>query len=412
MLFFSKFKVFIFFLKNNRLFVTIILLILLRLGNLIPLNGIDHLALKQFYTQDKNTLVNFLNYYNVIDAPLLTPFSLGLTPYINASILFDFLTVIIPSLEKNQFENGDLGKKKLFVYKKFLAFFFSFIQASYLISTLYLYIYDTKWQNLCLLVWILMLGSLITIWCVNLIDEKGLGNGTSLVIFSNIIISFMQNLNISYNYTNLVEIFLVSLFTFLIFLLQQKTYIIDVISARQLSIRETKNDFFSEKTNIDSILFNNGLLIKLNQAGIFPIIVVTNIFPFLNYFFNLPSSNIISKIIYYFLIMIFNYIYTVFFWNPKKITDELRKNSVSILNITPGTTTLSYLERVVYFTSILGGIYLCLLSISFEMTKLFITTSLFQTINISSLLILIGIAIDLQKKLKIININAKYKNKI
>jgi preprotein translocase subunit SecY len=416
--FFFKVKnIFYFFKENiNKLIITLFLLIILRLGNLIPLSGIDHLELKKLLNQDQNTIsnfINFINYYNVTNAPLVTPFSLGLGPYINASIIFDFLTILIPFLEKIQLEEGNNGKRKLLVYKKFLAFFFSIIQSIYLINTLQSAIYEITWQNNLSIIWILTVGSLITIWSANLIDEKGLGNGTSLIIFSSVIISLIQNLkkiHISFNSNTFIEIFFLFLFSYFIFLLQQKTYIIDVVSARQLSITQIKNDFFFSKKKSFLISSKNGLLIKLNQAGIFPIIIATNVFSILSYFFNLSPSSFISKILYYFLIIIFNYLYTIFFWNPKKITDELKKNSVSLLNVNPGLITLSYLKRIVYFTSILGGIYLSLLSISYELTKFLIHDSVFENISISSLLILINIAGDFQKKIKIITINTKYKN--
>jgi preprotein translocase subunit SecY len=105
------------------------------------------------------------------------------------------------------------------------------------------------------------------------------------------------------------------------------------------------------------------------------------------------------------LIIGFNYFYTTIFWDPEKISEQLRKASVSIVNITPGKETISYLENVVKSTSILGGIFLCAILISYDISKSLINGALLNQLNISSLIILVGVSFEIQK-----NVKSLYKN--
>ncbi len=103
---------------------------------------------------------------------------------------------------------------------------------------------------------------------------------------------------------------------------------------------------------------------------------------------------------YYIFIISFNYFYTIVFWDPEKISEQLRKASVSIINITPGKETISYLENVVKSTSIIGGIFLCLILFFYDFIKKYFFNSLLSQINISSLIILVGVSYELQKNLR------------
>jgi preprotein translocase subunit SecY len=117
-----------------------------------------------------------------------------------------------------------------------------------------------------------------------------------------------------------------------------------------------------------------------------------------------PSKVLINGI-YYLLIIGFNYFYTIVFWDPEKISEQLRKASVSIVNVTPGRETISYLENVVRSTSIIGGIFLCVILLIYDSFKQVINGALLNQINISSLIILVGVAYEIQKTLR-----ALYKN--
>lgn len=393
---------------TKKIFLTLFILLIYRFCNTIPLAGIDQEALKTTYLQldNNNSIMQIINMYSGGGGiTLLSPFSLGIIPFINASIFIDLLTAILPSLEKLQTEEGELGRRKILFYKKVLTLIFSIAQSIFLIFYLKSYIYNTTFFNFAILIIQLSCGALLLVWLSNIIDNKGIGNGTSIIIFTNIIIAFLnKNFFLTQKITNTVflEISLLLLLMLLICISQTARITIDVVSARQLAFLENfGGNNFTEKMSKSFQVKENGLSIRFNQAGIFPIIIASNIIPFLSYFsqlfFNKSTSNIFSTFMYYLLIIGFNYFYTIVFWDPEKISEQLRKASVSVLNVTPGQETISYLENVVRSTSILGGIFLCFILFSFDFLKQFINGVFLNQINISSLIILVGVAYEVQR---------------
>jgi preprotein translocase subunit SecY len=414
---FSKKNFLNIFNQNNptkKILLTLVILFIFRFGNTIPLSGIDQDALKKSFLQleNKNAIMQIINMYSGGGGnTLLSPFSLGIIPFINASILVDLLTAILPSLEKLQSEEGEAGRKKLTFYKKVLTFIFSIIQSILLIIYLKSYFYNTDLFNLSIIVLELVTSTMLTVWLSTLIDNQGIGNGTSIIIFTNIVITLISknllNFNI-FDQTFLIEIFFILALLLLICISQTARINIDVVSARQLAFLENnQQETIKKRLNPNLQNEENGLSIRLNQAGIFPIIIASNLIPFLAFFTNSLSTNFkfINDIIYYLLIIGFNYFYTTIFWDPEKISEQLRKASVSIVNITPGKETISYLENVVKSTSILGGIFLCAILISYDISKSLINGALLNQLNISSLIILVGVSFEIQK-----NVKSLYKN--
>ena len=177
----------------NKVLLTFFILAIYRLGNGIPLYGIDQEALKRSLLQieNKNAIMQIMNMYSGSGVNNLTPFSLGIIPFINASILLDLLVALFPALEKLQSEEGEFGRRKIMFYKKIVTLIFAAFQSGLLIFYLQPYFYITGIFNLALIGLQLVTGSLFVVWLSNLIDKKGLGNGTSLIIFANIIIGLL-----------------------------------------------------------------------------------------------------------------------------------------------------------------------------------------------------------------------------
>lgn len=404
---------------TEKILLTLFLLFLFKFGSAIPLSGIDQEALKKSFLQldNRNAIMQIINMYSGGGGnALITPFSLGIIPFINASILIDLLTALFPPLEKLQSEEGEAGRRKLTFYKKILTLIFSIVQSLFLVSYIQSFFYDTSFFNLGVTILELVTGAMSIIWLSNMIDNKGIGNGTSLIIFTNIIVTVISKnpfLVATTNQSVFLEIFFLLVFMLLICISQMARININVISARQLAFLENlDNNIRAEKTS--SSIKENGLSIRLNQAGIFPIIIASNLIPFVSYLTNIVFGNLntfpnqlklIDTLIYYILIIGFNYFYTIVFWDPEKISEQLRKASVSVVNITPGQETISYLEKVVQSSSILGGIFLCLILFSYEFIKQLLNSYLLNQINISSLIILVGVAYEIQR-----SVRSLYKN--
>lgn len=398
---------------NKKIILTLLIVFLFRFGNTIPLAGIDQEALKKtfFESDTRNAIMQIINMYSGGGGnTLLSPFSLGIIPFINASILIDLLTALFPALEKLQSEEGEAGRRKLLFYKKGLTLIFSIIQTIFLILYLKPYFYSSDIIIFGTIGLELVTGAMLIVWLSNIIDNKGIGNGTSIIIFTNIIVTLVsKNL---FTDSFLSPLFLLQI-VFLLFLMilicisQTARINIDVVSARQLAYLENieKNNV-NEKFSKPMQMKDNGLSIRLNQAGIFPIIIASNLLPFFSYFTNgFFNSSILSNSIYYILIIGFNYFYTIVFWDPEKISEQLRKASVSLVNVTPGKETVSYLENVVRSSSIIGGIFLCVILFLYDFVKQFINGPLLNQINISSLIILVGVAYEVQR-----TIRSLYKN--
>ena len=401
---------------TNKVLLTLFILLLFRFGNTIPLSGIDQEALKKSFLQleSRNSIMQIINMYSGGGGTtLLSPFSLGIIPFINASILVDLLTALFPALEKLQSEEGEAGRRKLSFYKKVLTLVFSIVQSGFLIFYLKSYFYNTELLNLALISSELVAGSMLIVWLSNIIDNKGIGNGTSMIIFTNIVVTLIsKNLLINQKFDSvfLIEILFLLFLMILICVSQTARINIDVVSARQLAFLENieKNNINQKTTlNFQAKENNNGLSIRLNQAGIFPIIIASNLIPFISYFVQSIGGElkIINNLIYYLLIIGFNYFYTIVFWDPEKIAEQLRKASVSVVNVTPGRETISYLENVVRSTSVIGGISLCIILFLYDFFKQIINGSLLNQINISSLIILVGVAYEIQK-----TVRSLYKN--
>ena len=388
----------------QKLFLSLFLLFLFRLGNTIPLSGIDQEDLKKAL-DNRNSLMQVINMYSSGGSTLLTPFSLGIIPFINASIIFDLCTALFPFLEKLQSEGGELGRKKLLFYKKLLTLLLSVIQAGFLVFYLKSYFFNTELSNLLFTGFQLVTGSMMVVWITEILDKKGIGSGTSLIIFTNIVISLLSKISIAKNSFDLLFFFEVLFFIILIVLIclsQTARANIQVVSARQLVFLqnlEKEKKKSPSKLNQSFNLKNNTLTIKFNQAGIFPIIIASNLMGFFPSEL-IKSNSILYTLTYYFLIIGFNYFYTVVFWDPEKISEQLRKASVSILNVSPGKETFTYLENLVKSTSLVGGLFLCMILFFYDCIKQIVHGYFLDKLNVSSLIILVGVAYEIQKNLR------------
>lgn len=396
---------------TQKILITLGALLLYQWGTVIPLSGIDQIALKKSLLEidPRNTLLQLLTMYSDGGSTVLSPFSLGIIPYINASIIIDFLTASVPFLEKLQSEEGETGRKKLGFYKKLLTFVFAIIQAGFSLRYLESYLYQNQVFDISLLLMQIVSGSMIIIWLCNLIDKKGTGSGTSLIIVANILGAFFRR---SFSFEDLIGSsqtildggFLL-IFMILICISQTARITIPLVSARQLAFLETLEKTTLNNKLEETILPNeNGLSIRLNQAGVFPIIIVSSIVPFLAPLIGVNNiqNTITFSFLYYLLIIGFNYLYTVVFWDPEKISEQLRKASVSIVNISPGKETINYLEKVVQATSILGGVLLSLIVFLYEQAKGFHQGGLLSQLNVTSLIIVLGVACEFQKTVRLL----------
>ena len=393
-------------------------LIFIRLGTFLPVPGIDHGYLS-FYIQQHSLTRSLVSTFSGNDTFVIGLFTLNIFPYINASILMQLLVTVFPNLAKLQKERSSESRRTINKLTRLITLIWALIQsvgiAFYLKRALF------NWTPLLafeIIIW-LITGSMIVLWLSELITEHGLGNGASLLIYTNIV-SSLPNLGkklVSENSESLdLESWLIIgilFFTaiFGIVLLQEGARIIPLISSKQLS--QTFSTF-------SALPENNYIPLRFNQAGVMPIILTTAVLVIPNYFSNLgllpvltlpsilQSSKIIYWISYFTLILIFSSFYSTIVLNPKDVSDELQKMAVSIPGIRPGIETTFYLKQVMKRVTLLGAFMLAILATLPNIIEAILPVSSFNGLGTTSLLILVGVVLDLSREMRSIFLSNIY----
>lgn len=404
---------------KERIILTFCLLILSRLGTFIPVPGVDHDA---FYESiSNNPIVSFLNIFSGGGFASIGLFALGIVPYINASIIMQLGTTSIPTLEKLQKEEGEMGRQKITQFTRILALLWGLLQSVGISFWVRPYVFNWNLEFVVSMTLALTTGSMIIMWLSEQITEKGIGNGPSLLIFVNIISGLpkllQQKPSSSMSNNPLLELFLL-IFIFLtmiigIIFVQEGSRRIPIISAKQLSQGQTQS-----KTSY--------LPLKLNQGGVMPIIFASavlvlpsylsqltgnpSILNLLNLFSPSGNSKNIYLLFYFSLILFFSYFYTSLVLNPNDVAQNLKKMESSIPGIRPGKATKDYLQKTLNRLTFLGALFLALIAIIPSVIESLTNISTFKGLGATSLLILVGVAIDTSKQIQTYLISKNYEN--
>jgi preprotein translocase subunit SecY len=341
-------------------------------------------------------------------------FALGIVPYINASIITQLLTKIIPNLENLQKEEGEAGRSKITQITRYLTLAWAIIQSTAIALWIRPYVFTWNLNFIIDCIITLTTGSIITMWLSELITEYGIGNGASLLIFQNIVSGIPKNLP-RYSYLLKVEnispaLLLGSLFFCMLsitILIQEGTKKIGIISAKQLS----------KFHNVNSKSY---IPLKINQGGVMPIVFASAAMTIPTYFADfLQKSNINTNILSLFnspiyillyasLIIIFSYFYSSLVLNPDDIAKNLKKMGASIPGIRPGKQTSKYLKFILNRLTFLGAMFLFFIALIPSIITNITELKMFQGLGATSLLILVGVAIDTAKQIQTYMISEKY----
>lgn len=401
----------------KRLFISIGILLFIRIGTFLPVPGINHTDLA-FYIQRHSVTRSLVSTFSGDETFIIGLFTLNIFPYINASILVQLILSFSSQLSKLQKE-GDLeGRRSINRLTRFITLILGIIQsfsiAIYLKSVLFDWNYFLAFE---IIIW-LTTGTMIVLWLSELITDYGLGNGASLLIYTNIISNLpnLWNKLITENSENLslssrLSIFLlIFLALYAIVFLQEGVRIIPLISAKQLN----------QPSLQDSV--NNYIPFRLNQAGVMPIILSTAILVIPNYIsnlgllskinfpINLESLKFTYWIGYFILILVFSSFYATIVLNPKDISDQLQKMTVTIPGIRPGIQTTFYLKQLLKRITVLGGVMLATLVIVPNFIELTLNIPSLNGLSSTSLLILAGVVLDLAREIRNIYYSNIYNN--
>jgi preprotein translocase subunit SecY len=406
----------------KRLLISLGVILFIRIGSFLPVPGINHTDLA-LYIQENPVAKSLASTFSGDETFVIGLFTLNIFPYINASILVQLIIAFSPSLSKLQKE-GDLNaRRSLNRLTRFITLIWAIFQSLSLGFYLRQVLFDWNVQLLCEIVVWLTTGAMIVLWLSELITDYGLGNGASLLIYTNIVSNF-PNLYKKIIFTNSENLTLISVLTIItlvivslfgIVLLQEGMRRIPLLSSKQLNQTLIK----------DSRLINSYIPLRLNQAGVMPIILTTTVLVLPSYISNLgiigifdldiSAFRVISKLLYwlfYFgLILIFSSFYSNIVLNPKDISDQLQKMAVTIPGLRPGVQTTFYLKKVMRRLTILGALMLALLATLPNLIELILNISSLNGLSTTSLLIMAGVLVDISREVDDIIYSNIYKKK-
>jgi len=365
---------------KKRILFTFALLAVFRIGAHIPTPGIDGAALSAFFANAKGTLLGFFDMFSGGALSKLTVFALGIMPYIDAAIILELLTVVIPHLERLSKE-GEQGRKKITQYTRYGTILIAVIQSlgigfgleSMRSPTGAPIVPFPGWGFRFLTVITLTAGTVFLMWLGEQITERGIGNGISLLIFAGIVvrgpaavintIRLLRTGELSVILMAIMAVFMVAVCAFIVFV-ETGERKIPVQYAKRVVGRRM---YGGQSTYIP---------LRVNTAGVIPIIFAASIIMFpatIARFINHPwmvhvaealaPGAILNTVLYIVLIVFFCYFYTAIIFNPVDVADNMKKYGGFIPGIRPGKNTADYLDKILTRITLVGAIYLSLISV-------------------------------------------------
>jgi len=401
-------------LLQKKIFKIFSFLILIRLGLYIPVPNVDLDIFSQ--NQVANPLFGLAK--SLTGSSFLGIGALGILPYINSSIIIQLLTPVIPSLERLQKEEGELGRQQITKYTRYLTLGWALVLST---GVAFLLVKPVifNWNIILALKIILSLttGSMLSMWFAELITKENLGNGSSMIIFINIIGGLPANItefNSSLENSSPVNNFLALFLAYIVYLLivtvivlvQNSYKKVNIVSARQLNFN------YLEESSTNSNIKGSYVPIKLNQGGIMPLVFSTTIAAFLFYPLQLVLSNflalesailtnvltLLSFLLNLVLVVFFSAFYALLVLKPKDLSDNLTKMAYNVPGLKQGKQTTKYLEQVISRLAFMGGIFLAFLAFFPLLVGNFFQFNIFK--NLTSLIILIGVITDVTSQVK------------
>ena len=397
---------------RKKIIFTLLMLLIFRLGSNIPVPGIDRSILDDVFSGDMG-LLSLFDLFSGGAFSNFTIFALSITPYITASIIFQLLTIAIPSLEALARE-GTEGRKKIAQYTRYLTVVLAFIQAIGLAVGLFRdAVPDKSFFNISVIVLVLSAGTAFLMWLGEQINENGIGNGISLIIFGGIVARAPRAIHTTWLSYKAGEVGLFSILLFILFalvvvvgivLVQQGQRKIPVQYAKRVVGRKM---YGGQSTHIP---------MKVNQAGVIPVIFALSLLQFpltITYFFSGTGfSDFITKwlspagnpgvwvyaLFNIILIIFFTYFYTAVTFNPMDVANNMKANGGFIPGIRPGRSTVEYLNKVMTRITFVGAIFLAAVATMPTLIQEF--SALKIGFGGTSLLIAVGVALDTMKQLE------------
>jgi preprotein translocase subunit SecY len=388
---------------KKRIFFTLALLIVYRIGVHVPVPGIDAAALAEIFERAKGTILGVFNMFSGGAFERLSVFALGIMPYISASIILQLLTVVVPHLEQLKKE-GEQGRKKITQYTRYGTVVLSVIQGFGIAVGLEKMgaSLEVGWAFRLMTVITLTAGTAFIMWLGEQITERGIGNGISLIIFAGIVCRLPQAIGNTFQLMTTGELSIFLVLLLLIFMIAVVGFIIFVEQGqRRIPVQYAKRVVGRRMYGGQS----THLPLKINTSGVIPPIFASSIIMFpatIASFIAVPwmqsvasaltPGSIIYELLFICFIFFFCYFYTAVTFNPVDVAENMKKQGGYIPGIRPGKRTSDYIDRVLTRITLGGAIYVSAVCV--------LPSILITRFNVpfyfggTALLIVVGVAID------------------
>ena len=413
---------------RNKLLFTLFIILLYRVGVAIPVPYVDSNIMAMTIEANAGTIFDYFNILSGSAFANATLFALGVSPYITASIVIQLLAIAIPALEKLSKE-GEEGKKKLDNITRYVTIALALITSFgyYMLMKNYGILTESGAFAAAVIIACYCAGAALVMWLAEKINEKGIGNGISIILFANIIsripsmvgsmwstaYGWMQNGGLGILWGVL---FIICVIAFMVALVGVVVFLTE--SERKIPVQYAKRVVGRKMYGGQSSV----LPIKLNMTGVMPIIFASSICSLpatvlmfikepanagfgksvYNFFKSISdTTSIVYIIIYFALIIAFAYFYIAISFNPVEVANNLKKNGGFIPGFRPGKPTSDYISKILSKITLIGAIYLGLIAI-FPMILNMISSSTFSGIAFggSSLLIVVGVALETTREIE------------
>jgi preprotein translocase subunit SecY len=401
---------------RKRILFTLLILVVFRLGSAIPVPFVDAKALQEQLTSS-GTIFGFFDMMSGGGFSDATLFALGVSPYINSSIIIQLLQVVFPSLERLS-QEGEEGRKKLNRITRWTA-----VGLSVLLAVMYwllakrtgALVYTERFAavySAIVVIATFAAGAMVLLWLGEQIDAKGIGNGVSLLIFTGIVSNMSRVIELMIYYFQAAKTYPMYYalipFVGILFAAMFFTIVATNAAERRIPVMYAKRVVGRKMYGGQ----NSYIPIKVNLSGVMPVIFASSLLSipatikdmfniggnwgtFLGWF---GTSSWGYALLYALLIIAFNYFYVAIQYNPVQIANDLRKNSGTIPGIRPGQPTSQFISKVISKITIIGALFLVLIAVlPIVITKL---TGMQIALGGTSILILVGVALEISQTLE------------
>ena len=409
---------------RKKLAWTILILCMYRVGVHVPVPGIDAGALSHFFASMQGSVFALLDMFSGGGLSNVSVFALGIMPYISASIILQLLQVVSPEIKRMAKEEGQAGKRKITQYTRYLTVAITLIQGLGIATMLEgmtspegaPVVMNPGWEFRLVTIATLTAGTILIMWLGEQITAKGIGNGISLIIFSGIVVGIPSALLRSYQLIKAGDMNVLFAIFILIMMLAVLVGIVFVERAqRRIPIQYAKRQIGRKMYGGQT----THLPLRINTAGVIPPIFAQSLllFPATVAGFStidwlqqvvawFQPTSIVYNVVFVALIFFFCFFYTAIIFEPKDIAENLKKAGGFVPGIRPGDKTREYIDNVLTRLTFWGGIYISVISV--------LPMLLIAQFNVpfyfggTSLLILVGVAIDFMGQVESHMISQQY----